>query len=47
MWVYANRDQARSWDRRIVSGVGVGILSLLGLQSYAASEAALKQKGKK
>ncbi|CEH14547.1 hypothetical protein CBOM_02383 [Ceraceosorus bombacis] len=47
IYAYANRDQARSWDRRLVSGAAVGILSLLGLQSYAATEAARRQKGKK
>lgn len=35
------------WDRKTVSAISVGVLTLLGVQGYAAAETARKQQGKK
>lgn len=30
VFAYNNQDQVKSWDRRLVSAVSVGVLTLLG-----------------
>jgi Tfp pilus assembly protein PilV len=47
IFAYTNRENARSWDKRIVSAVTVGVLGLLGGQSYLAAQKAREQQGKK
>ena len=42
-----NSDNAHRWDKRVVSAVSVGILTLLGGQGYWAAETARKQRGRK
>ncbi|CAO1619549.1 unnamed protein product [Parajaminaea phylloscopi] len=46
-FVYNERKNAQTWDRRVVSAVSVGVLGLLGGQGYFAAETARKQQGKK
>ncbi|UZJ56121.1 hypothetical protein CBS101457_005441 [Exobasidium rhododendri] len=47
IFAFKNKDNARSWDKRIVSAVTVGVLGLLGGQSYLAAQKAREQSGKK
>lgn len=46
-FVYKEGDRRKTWDRRVVSAVSVGVFSLLGVQGYFAADTARKQTGKK
>ncbi|PWN31862.1 uncharacterized protein FA14DRAFT_182649 [Meira miltonrushii] len=47
IFAYNNQNEVKSWDRRLVSAVSVGVLSLFGGEAYLATQKAREQTGRK
>lgn len=45
VYAYTHKEQVQRTDRRLISAVAVGVLGLIGGQSYWATETAKKQNG--